>query len=118
MTIKEFIDNNGIAVFVEGNVRKNSFNITNSAIPLESRVLFEQLILNNTPKSLWKYMSKQKLLPRMWQQGNTKCVMCRSDKEKLIFALFYDSAQGAEEDWRFAQKLDSELKEIILNRSE
>lgn len=118
MTIKEFIDNNGIAVFVEGDVRKNIFNITNTAISLESRVLFEQLILNNTPKSLWKYISKQKLLPRMWQQGNTKCVMCRSDKEKLIFALFYDSEQDVEKDWHFAQKLDSELKEIILNRSE
>ena len=50
----------------------------------------------------------------MWQQGNTKCVMCRSDSPKRIFAVFYDSEQDVREDWRFAQKVDNELKEIFL----
>ncbi|MBD5081261.1 MAG: hypothetical protein HDT44_05795 [Ruminococcaceae bacterium] len=114
MTLSEFIEINNIALFVEGNLKENRFDITYTAVSLENQDLFEQLILHNTPKSLWKYLSKQELMPRMWQQGSTKCVMCRSDSPKRIFAAFYNSEQDVREDWRFAQKVDSELKEIFL----
>lgn len=114
MNLSEFIESNNIALFVEGNLKENRFDMTYTAISLECQDLFEQLILHNTPKNLWKYLSKQELMPRMWQQGNTKCVMCRSDSPKRIFAAFYNSEQGVEEDWRFAQKVDNELKEIYL----
>lgn len=114
MTLDQFIENNNITLFAVGDLKENRFDITYTAVSLECDDLFKQLILQNTPKSLWKYLSKQTLMPRMWQQGNTKCVLCRSDSPKRIFAAFYNSKQGVEEDWLFAQKLDKELKEIYL----
>lgn len=112
MNIDRFIKENNIALFVEGDLKKNKFNIINTEIPLESYVLYEQLILNSTPENLSKYLSGQ-LLPRIWKQGNVKCILCKPDPER-IFALFCNKqSNDPKEEYLHAKELDLKLKEII-----
>lgn len=113
MTVDEFMEKNHIALFVKGDPKKNRFQITKTTLPLESDILFEQLILYNTAKNLWQYLKAQTLLPRNWRYGNTRCVLCRCEDKKVFYALFYNSEQDFEEDYCFAKRLDKELKEII-----
>ncbi len=52
------------------------------------------------------------ILPRIWTQGNTKCVVCKPNNELLI-ALFYENSMDAKENYFYAKELDSLLKDII-----
>ena len=85
------------------------FRIIKRGGELESYSLFEQLILFQNAESLEKYVEGQ-LLPRIWTQGKTRCVLSMPDAHRII-ALFYDSNATAAENYRFALKLDAELRE-------
>lgn len=110
MNLNEFIERNGIAIAAKANSCEKSFNIIKRDIDLESYDLFEQLILFSSVDSLIKSIEGQ-ILPRIWTQGNTKCVVCQPTQNQVI-ALFYDSQLDAKNEYFHAQKLDSELKEL------
>ena len=71
----------------------------------------EQLILFGNTDTLLENVEGQ-ILPRIWAQGNTKCVVCKPNNEQLI-ALFYENNMDAKENYFYAKELDSLLKDII-----
>ena len=109
VTADEFMKANGIAIYAEADLPAGLFRIIKRGGELESYSLFEQLILFQSAESLGKYVEGQ-LLPRIWTQGKTRCVLSMPDAHRII-ALFYDSNTTAAENYRFALKLDAELRE-------
>lgn len=57
-------------------------------------------------------MFKGQMLPRMWSQGKTKCVICQINEEQLV-TFFYDTTMGVKENYLFAQQLEMKIKEIF-----
>ena len=88
MKIDEFIEKNDIAIFVKVDLRNKRFEIIKKDVDLESYDLFEQLIILGSTEKLKASLEGQ-LLPRIWTQGNTKCVLCQPNNE-LMVAIFYD----------------------------
>ena len=80
MKIDEFIIKNDIAIFVKADLRNKRFDIKKMDVELESYDLFEQLILFGNTESLLENISGQ-LLPRIWTQGNTKCIVSQPNAE-------------------------------------
>ena len=109
VTADEFMEANEIAIYAEADLPAGPFRIIKRGGELESYSLFEQLILFQSAESLGKYVEGQ-LLPRIWTQGKTRCVLSMPDAHRII-ALFYDSNATAAENYRFALKLDAELRE-------
>ena len=89
MNISDFIEKNDIAILAKADLGNQRFDIIKKDVELESYDLFEQLILFNSVENLMKSLSGQ-LLPRIWTQGNTKCVICQPNDEQIV-ALFYDN---------------------------
>ena len=112
VTADEFMKANGIAIYAEADLPAGLFRIIKRDGELESYSLFEQLILFQSAESLEKYVEGQ-LLPRIWTQGRTRCVLSMPDAHRII-ALFYDSNAAAAENYSFALKLDAELREMPL----
>lgn len=110
MSVNEFMNENGIAIYAEADLTAGTFRIVKRDAELESYALFEQLILYQSAENLDKYLEGQ-LLPRLWSCGGTRCAVGRPEADRIV-ALFYDSDRAAAEDYRFARKLDAELKEI------
>lgn len=110
MTADEFMEANEIAIYAEADLPAGPFRIIKRGGELESYSLFEQLILFQNAESLEKCVEGQLLLLRIWTQGRTRCVLSMPDAHRII-ALFYDSNTTAAENYRFALKLDAELRE-------
>ena len=111
MKIDEFIIENDIAIFVEVDLKNKRFNIIKMDIELESYDLFEQLILFGSTNDLLESVSGQ-LMPRIWTQGNTKCVVCQINDEQII-VLFYNKCLDARDNYFYAKQLDLQLKELV-----
>ena len=111
MNLDEFIEKNNIAIFVKADVRSKRYDIIKKDILLESYDLFEQLILYSNVDSLFECVNGQ-ILPRIWSQGKTKCVICQISEEQLV-ALFYDTNMDARDNYLFAKEVDMKLKELL-----
>lgn len=111
MNINEFIENNAIAILAKADLRYKRFDIIKKDIELESYNLFEQLILFGSVENLFESVNGQ-ILPRIWTQGNTKCVLCQPNDEQIV-ALFYDNYMDAKDNYLYAKQLDSLLKELF-----
>lgn len=111
MGIDEFIRENGIAIFVIVDLKSKRFDIKKMNVELESYDLFEQLILFSNADSLLDNISGQ-ILPRIWTQGNTKCIISQPNGAQII-ALFYEKHLDAKDNYFYAKQLDMQLKEIF-----
>ena len=111
MNLDEFIEKNDISISVKADVRSKRYDIIKKDILLESYDLFEQLILYSNVDSLFECVNGQ-ILPRIWSQGKTKCVICQISEEQLV-ALFYDTNMDARDNYLFAKEVDMKLKELL-----
>ena len=111
MSIRQFIEENNIAVFVRADLKTCEFEITEGSAWLGSRDLLEQLILNGSVEAL-KNSIKDQLMPRIWMQGRTKCFLCQPDENCLV-ALFLDSDLDPKELYLYAKRLDSLLAQVM-----
>lgn len=110
MCINDFIEKNNIAIFAKADLKTKKFEIIKRDVKLESYDLFQQLILFGNMDSLYASIDGQ-MLPRIWTQGNTKCIVCKPNNEQLV-ALFYDNNMNATDNYFHAKKLDLLLKEL------
>lgn len=113
MKIDEFIKKYNIAIFVAADLVNKRFDIIKTDVGMESYDLFEQLILFSDTESISEYISGQ-LLPRIWSQGKTKCVMSQPN-DKQIIALFYDSCLDANDHYLYAKQLHAAIKTITTD---
>lgn len=111
MDISDFIEKNHIAILVKADLRNRRFDIIKKDIELESYDLFEQLILFNSVENLADSINGQ-LLPKIWIQGNTKCVICQPNNEQIV-VLFYNNCMDAKDNYFYAKQLDLQLKELF-----
>lgn len=111
MNPDEFIDENGISIFVKADIRTKRFEVIKRDIKLETYDLFEQLILYSSVDNLFESVKGQ-VLPRMWSQGKTKCVISQINEEQLV-ALFYDTNMDAKDNYLFVKQLDMKIKELL-----
>lgn len=111
MNICEFMEQNNIAIAAKADLKNKIFNISKRDVQLESFDLFEQLILYNNIDNLVAILDGQ-ILPRIWVQGNTKCVVCKPNSEQVV-AFFYDNCMDAKDNYFYAKQLDLLLKELI-----
>lgn len=111
MNLDEFIEKYNIAIFVKADFGSKRCEIIKKDIMLESYELFEQLILYSNVDSLFEYVNGQ-ILPRIWSQGKTKCVICQISQERLG-VLFYDTNMDVKDNYLFAKQMDMKLKELF-----
>ncbi len=111
MNINDFIERNNIAIFAKADLKSKTFDIIKRDVELESYDLFQQLILFGNTDSLCESIDGQ-ILPRIWTQGNTKCIVCKPNNEQLV-ALFYDNNMNATDNYFHAKELNLLLKEIF-----
>lgn len=109
--VKQFMQKNNLAILAEADVKENMFHIYKINIELQSYDLFEQLILFGSVENIQHSISEQ-LLPRIWTQGDTKCVICRPTEEKIV-CMFYDTKLGAIENYYYAKELCDELTKEV-----
>ena len=103
MSVDEFMNENGIAIYAEADLTAATFRIVKRDAALESYALFEQLILCQSAENLDKCLEGQ-LFPRLWRCGGTRCTVGRPEADRIV-SPFYDSGRDAAEDYRFALKL-------------
>ena len=113
MNLNEFIEKNDIAIFAKANLEERAFDIIKRDLKLESYDLFDQLIRFGSVDSLMEDITGQ-ILPRIWTQGNTKCIVCRPHQNEII-AMFYDSSRNVKDEYYHAKALDTQLKELQEN---
>jgi hypothetical protein len=111
MDISDFIEKNDIAILAKADLRNRTFDIIKKDVVLETYDLFEQLILFNSVQNLVDSINGQ-LLPRIWTQGNTKCVICQPNDEQIV-ALFYDTSMNTKDNYFYAKQLDLQLKDLF-----
>lgn len=111
MDISDFIEKNDIAILAKADLRNRRFDIIKKDVEVEAYDLFEQLILFNSVENLVDSINGQ-LLPRIWTQGNTKCVICQPNDEQIV-VLFYDKCMDAKDNYFYAKQLDLQLKELF-----
>lgn len=111
MNIHDFMRNNNIAIFVEVDVKNRMFHIHKTDTQLKSYDLFEQLVLLSTTEKISQSISEQ-LLPRIWTQGNTQCMICKVREENLV-CLFYDCCMEATEHYFHAKELSRKVNEVL-----
>ena len=105
--IKELMEKNNLVFLVEVDIKSDMFHIHKGNKELESYDLFEQLILFGNTEKLSQNINGQ-LLPRIWTQGDTKCVICKPTDKKIV-CVFYDTQLDSKEHYFYAQKLSDEL---------
>ena len=110
-SINKFMKKNKIAIITDVDNVNDIFNIYKINLELESYDLFEQLILFSNVSDLVESVSDQ-LMPRIWQQGNTKCVICKPSAQRIV-CLFYNSQLKASENYLYVKKLCKELQDIF-----
>mgnify|MGYP003290758421 CR=1 FL=1 len=112
MKLDEFIDENGISVFVKADIRTKQFEVIKTDIKHETYNLFQQLILYNSVDNLFESVKGQ-MLPRIWSQGKTKCVICQINEEQLV-VIFYDTTMDVKDNYLFAKQLEIKVRELFL----
>ena len=110
MNLNEFMEKYDIAIAACVNRQEMAFDIIKSGLKLESDDLFKQLILFGSVDSLVESIKGQ-ILPRIWTQGNSKCIVCQPRPMEII-ALFYDSSRNIKDEYVHAIALDKLLKEL------
>ncbi len=110
MNINKFIEENDIVIVAKINLQEKYFDIIKRDLELESYDLFEQLILFGSVDNLMESIEGQ-IMPRIWTQGNTRCIICRPSPNQII-VLFYDSFLNAKDEYYHAKKLDTLLKQL------
>ncbi len=116
MKVDEFIINNEIAIFVNVDLKNRRFDIRKMDIELESYDLFEQLVLYSNIETLKNNIAGQ-IMPRIWAQGNTKCIMSKPNEEQII-VIFYDKCLDAKDNYFYAKQIDMQLKELFCHVGE
>ncbi len=116
MDIKEFAEQNNIAIIAKAGVNDTCFEILKRDLELESYDLFNQLILYGTVDGLKENVEGQ-IMPRIWVQGNTKCVICMP-KDKILVALFYDNDMNARDNFFHAEHLDELLRDVFAENAD
>ncbi|MCR5628171.1 hypothetical protein [Eubacterium sp.] len=111
MNISEFMEKNNVAIAAKIDLNNKIVNIIKRNISIESFDLFEQLILYSDIDDLVATIEGQ-ILPRIWVQGNSKCVICSQNSGQLV-ALFYDNSMNAKDNYFYAKQLDLLLKEVL-----
>ncbi|MCH5265790.1 MAG: hypothetical protein J1F02_07810 [Lachnospiraceae bacterium] len=109
--VKEFMQKNNLSILAEIDVKDNMYYIYKTDQPLAFYSLFEQLILFNNIENLLQSLSGQ-ILPALWSQGNTNCIICQINKEKLV-CVFYDAEQDVRDKYAFAQRLNEDLVKLL-----
>lgn len=112
MNLDEFIEKNGISIFVKTDIRTKRFEVIKTDIKLETYDLFEQLIFYNNVDDLFESVKGQ-MLPRIWSQGKTKCVICQINEEQLV-VIFYDTTMDVKDNYLFAKQLEIKVRELFL----
>lgn len=115
MNISEFMEQNNITIVARIDLKKKFYKISKRDFDLESFDLFEQLILYSSIDRLLESLEGQ-IFPRIWGQGNTKCVFCKPNNEEIV-ALFFDNCMDAKENYFFAKKLDLLLQEVLTKEN-
>ncbi len=110
MNLNEFMEKNNIVIVAKANLQEKSFEIIKNNLELESYDLFEQLILFGSIDNLMESIEGQ-ILPRIWTQGNTRCIVCRPRQNQII-ALFYYSILTVKDEYYHAKELDTLLKQL------
>ena len=110
MNLNEFIEKNYIAIVAIANLQEKSFDIIKRDLELESYDLFEQLIIHGSVENLMENIEGQ-ILPRIWTQGNTRCIVCRPDPNQIV-ALFYDNSLNVKDEYYHAKELETLLKQL------
>lgn len=100
-----------IKIVAKVDLNNKMFEILKTDEEFECLDLFNQLILYNKIKNLTEYLDGQ-IMPRMWGQGNSKCIISRPNDNQVI-AMFYESTMDAKENYFFAKKIDSLVKEVF-----
>ena len=111
MNLDEFIEKNDISISVKADIKTKTFEVIKTDRKLETYDLFEQLICYSSVDNLFNSIKGQ-ILPRIWSQGKTKCVICQINEEELV-ALFYDTSMDAKDNYLFAKQLDMKIKELL-----
>lgn len=111
MNLENFIIENEIAILVIADLVNKSFDIKKGEISLKSNCLYKQLILNNDVETLQEYVEGQTLMPRIWLQGKTLCIVCQPESSHIV-AIFLDKEIDAIESYFLAKKMDLEIKEL------
>ena len=112
MNLDEFIEKNSIAILVKADYGTKRFEVIKEDIELEANDLFEQLILYGNVDNLFKSVKGQ-MLPRIWSQGKTKCVICQINEEQLV-VIFYDTTMDVKDNYLFAKQLEIKVRELFL----
>ena len=110
MNLNEFIEKNDIAIVAIANLQEKSFDIIKGDLELESYDLFEQLVIHGSVENLMENIEGQ-ILPRIWTQGNTRCIVCRPDQNQIV-ALFYDNSPNVKDEYYHAKELETLLKQL------
>lgn len=111
MEIKEFMQKNNIVILVEANIKAEMFHIHKANMELKSYDLFQQLILYANMEDLIQNVTGQ-LMPRIWSQGTTKCVIFKPSDEKII-CVFYDTLLDVKENYFYAKDLSDKINELF-----
>lgn len=111
----KFMEDNNIAIFVEIDILNDTIDIKRRySEKLESYSLFyDHIVYINTVNYYLDYLNDQ-LLPRIWGQGNTKCIYCKPNDNKVI-CLFYDFKEEYEDNYFYAKELNNKI-EIMYNK--
>nr|WP_317360286.1 hypothetical protein [uncultured Tyzzerella sp.] len=111
----EFMKNNNIVIFVEIDLLNNVMDIKRRyEEELESYDIFYQHIIynildNKNLKIYQEYLEGQKILPRCWSQGKTKCIYCKPNDHKIV-CLFYDFREEYEDNYFHAKNLNNKIQ--------
>ena len=79
-------------------------------------VSLEEGLKKYTFRSAWSddsEQTKEVMLPRIWSQGKTKCVICQINEEQLV-VIFYDTTMDVKDNYLFAKQLEIKVRELFL----
>ncbi len=110
----EFMEENKIAIFVEIDLLNNIMDIKRRyEEELENYGMFYQHIiyniLDNKELNTYEEHLEGQLLPEIWSQGQTRCIYCKPNNNKII-CLFYDFRGESKDNYFYAKELDNKIQ--------
>lgn len=103
MDIERFMEENGIAILARTDLQTGEVRTWEHSAPLESRTLYERLVVYTEPADMAACLEGQ-LLPQTWRQGRTRAVICLPERDVMV-SLFLDHDGDATEFYRRAKEL-------------